>query len=104
MKKIQLLVLALAVASGLAIDWFDSLPNWDDTGITVFLVLIAGALWGYLTPSKPWLIALAVSIWIPLTGIIITSNYGTLIAFIPGFVGAYIGFFLKTKTIDGLKD
>ena len=73
----------------------DSRPNWDDTGITVFIVLLAAILFGFLTFKKPWLIALAVSMWIPFLEIMLTHKYESLFALIPGFAGAYIGYFIK---------
>jgi hypothetical protein len=95
MKNKFNLYFILAEFTGLALAWMDSRPNWDDTGITVFLVLLAAILFGFLTFKKPWLIALAVSMWIPLLEIMWTHNYGALLAFIPGFAGAYAGYTIK---------
>ncbi|MCX6237868.1 MAG: hypothetical protein NTY07_09995 [Bacteroidia bacterium] len=99
MKKTSLIVLSLAILSGLAIAWIDSRPNWDDTGISVLMVLSAATLFGYFTKQRPWLTALAASVWIPIFGIIGTHNFGSLIAIIPGFIGAYLGFFFKKNSI-----
>ena len=98
MKKISIIVLLLATITGWAIAWIDSRPNWDDTGISVMMVLLAAALFGYLSPQKPWLTALAVSVWIPLASIAISNNFGALIALIPGFIGAYFGYFVKARS------
>ncbi len=98
MKKISIIVLLLATITGWAIAWIDLRPNWDDTGISVMMVLLASALFGYLSPQKPWLTALVVSVWIPLASIAISNNFGALIALIPGFIGAYFGYFVKTRT------
>lgn len=98
MKKISIIVLLLATITGLAIAWIDSRPNWDDTGISVMMVLLASTLFGYISPQKPWLTALAVSVWISLASIAISNNFGALIALIPGFIGAYFGYFVKTRT------
>ncbi|MDD4971075.1 MAG: hypothetical protein PHT07_16730 [Paludibacter sp.] len=95
MKNKFNLYFLLAEFSGLAIAWIDSQPTWDDTGITVLLILLASTLFGFLTFIRPWLIALAVSLWIPLWAIMSTHNYGALLAFIPGFAGAYAGYFIK---------
>jgi len=95
MKKPTIIVLVLSTVAGITIAWIDSRPNWDDTGITVFMVLCAATLFGYFSPKKPWLIALAVSIWIPLFEIASSNNFGSLIALIPGFIGAYFGHFIK---------
>jgi uncharacterized membrane protein YjjP (DUF1212 family) len=106
MKKTNIIVLVLSAIAGLAIAGIDSRPNWDDTGITVFMVLCAVTLFGYFSTYKPWLIALAVSIWIPLFCIASSNNFGSMIALIPGFVGAYFGHFIKKNSTSrsGVKD
>ena len=101
MKKTTIVVLILSTIAGLAIAWIDSRPNWDDTGISVFMVLCAATLFGYFSPQKPWLIALAVSIWIPLYCIVLSNNLGSMIALIPGFIGAYFGHFIKENIARG---
>jgi hypothetical protein len=97
MKNKFIIYLILAIALGLGIAWIDSRPHWDDTGISVFMIAASATLCGYLASQKPWLIALAVSAWIPLWGIALTHNYGALLAFVPGFAGAYVGYWLKMK-------
>lgn len=95
MKKQFIISLILAIASGLAFAWIDTRPHWNDTGITVFLVLLSALFCGYLSSQKPWLIALAVSIWLPLFNIIIAHNFGALLALAPGFIGAFLGYFVR---------
>lgn len=95
MKNSFILAILLSIVLGLAIGWIDSRPNWDDTGISVFLVLAAAFLCGYLAAKKPWAIALLVSVWIPLFSIVSTQNFGAFLAFIPGFIGAYAGYLIK---------
>jgi hypothetical protein len=102
MKNKFILYFSLAIIMGIGIAWIDSRPGWDDTGISVFLIAMAATLCGYLALQKPWLIALAVSIWIPLLSIFTTQNYGGLLAFIPGFGGAFTGYWLKKK-LSGTK-
>jgi len=97
MKTTTVIVLSLSAIAGLAIAWIDTRPNWDDTGITVMMVLCAATLFGYFTAQKPWLTALAVSIWLPIIEIISTHNTASLVAVIPGFIGAYFGYFIKGK-------
>lgn len=87
----QKILLVVAVFSGLFITYVDSRPTWDDTGITAgAILLVCGliALFGY---QRPWLLALAVGAWIPLYGIIYSHNFGTIIALIIAFIGAYGG-------------
>lgn len=95
MKKSFNLSFVLAISFGIAIAWIDSRPNWDDTGVSVFLVLVAASLCGFLASQKPWLIALAVSLWIPLFSMLSTQNFGAFLAFVPGFIGAFGGWFIK---------
>ena len=97
MKIFSVLLLIGATIAGLTIAWIDSRPNWDDTGISVLMIIVAATLFGYLSSQKPWLTALTVSIWIPLFGIFLSHNFGSLLALIPGFAGAYLGYFFKNK-------
>jgi hypothetical protein len=95
MKKRSIISLALAVVLGLGVSWIDSRPTWDDAGISALMVLSAAAFCGLLSSQRPWLIALAVGIWIPLFGIISTGNYGGILALIPAFLGAYAAHFIR---------
>jgi len=97
MRKTSVILLIPAIIAGVVIAWIDSRPNWDDTGISVLMVLVAAAVFGFFTSEKPWLTALAVSIWIPVFGILSTHNFGSLLALVPGFAGSYLGYLLKRK-------
>jgi len=97
MKKTSVILLVPAIILGVAIAWIDSRPTWDDTGISVLMILVAAAVFGFFTAEKPWLTAVAVSIWIPLFGILSTHNFGSLLALVPGFAGAYLGYLFKRK-------
>jgi hypothetical protein len=87
----QNLLLAAAVLTGLFAAYVDSRPTWDDTGILAFGILIVSGLITLLGYRRPWVIALAVGIWIPLHDILITHNYGSILALVFAFVGAYGG-------------
>jgi len=100
MKKSFVFAVIFATLSGIAIAWIDSRPNWDDTGISVLLVLLVSLFCGYLAAQKPWLIAIAVSVWIPLFGIVLSQNYGGFLALIPGFAGAYAGYLMKKVIVN----
>ena len=95
MKKAFNIYVLLSIVTGLAIAWIDSQPNWDDTGITVGLILLATTIFSFFAVKRPWLIALAVSSWIPAWAILSTHNYGAFLAFIPGFIGAYAGYLIN---------
>lgn len=84
-------MLLLAIALGLLIAWVDSRPSWDDSGITAGMVFLTAALFGALRPAKAWVWALAVGIWIPLFGIMLHQNFGSLLALAVAFLGAYAG-------------
>ena len=68
--------LAGALACGALLAWMDSSPGWDDTGITVGLVLLGSAAFGALRPSWAWAAALAIGGWIPIVEIPGTGNLG----------------------------
>lgn len=85
------LVLPIAVALGVAIAYVDSRPNWDDTGITAMALFVSCAGCGALAPGRPWLWALAVGIWIPVFTITASGNFGSLVALVFAFAGAYAG-------------
>lgn len=89
------LLFAFSVLIGLLIAWIDSSPNWDDTGITVVMIVIAAGVFGYLYPKYSFVWALTVSMWIPLWNIVNSGDYSILIVLLFGFIGAYIGFFIK---------
>lgn len=95
MRRPYLVSIILAVIFGVGITWIDSQPTWDDTGITVLMVLIAAFACGFIGVENPWLIALLVSGGIPLLGIILHYSFIGLVALFPGFIGAYSGSGLK---------
>ncbi|MDP4238533.1 MAG: hypothetical protein Q8904_03560 [Bacteroidota bacterium] len=91
-KKTFLIYALLAMVLGIAIAWLDSQPNWDNTGITVFLISGVAALFGFLSFERPWIIALAVSMLIPARALVSTLNQNAFLALAPGFAGAYTGY------------
>jgi hypothetical protein len=88
-------LLPIALGLGLLIAYVDSRPNWDDTGLTALALLACSGLCGVLGPNRPWLWALAVGVWIPLAGIAFARNYGSLLAILFAFAGAYSGMALR---------
>jgi hypothetical protein len=94
-NKMQNLLLAVAVLAGLFSAYVDSRPTWDDTGILAFGILIVSGLITLLGYRRPWVIALAVGIWIPLHDILLAHNYGSILALVFAFVGAYGGWLVN---------
>jgi hypothetical protein len=81
----------LAAATGLFIAWVDSRPGWDDAGITAGMLFLTAALFGALRPSRAPVWAMAVGLWVPLLGIVLHRNFGSLLALAAAFLGAYAG-------------
>src|SRR3990172_2667764 len=88
--KIFLALLALAGILGLLIGYLDRRPTWDDTGITVGVIVLASGLLGFALPARAWAFALAIGIWVPLFEVLPSCNYGALVALVFAFVAAYL--------------
>jgi len=93
--RMQKILLVCALVSGLLIAYVDSRPTWDDTGITVFALLVTSGIIGLLVQRRPWLYALAIGLWIPLWGIIHAQNVSMLLVLLFPFVGVYAGWALR---------
>ena len=100
----------LAALCGIATGWADVAVN--DLLFTALLALSACMLLGILRPRSPWRWVVAVGIFIPLTELaayLISSVkptraqiYGSFLASLPGFVGAYGGSFMR-RVMDNLR-
>jgi hypothetical protein len=90
-KGLFLSMIILAVTAGLVIAWVDSRPTWDDAGITAGMLFLMAALFGALRPARAPVWALAVGVWVPLLGIVLHHNFGSLLALGVAFFGAYAG-------------
>lgn len=77
----QKVLLVLGVLCGLFIAYIDSRPTWDDTGITVGALLLSNGLLTLLGYRRPWLIALAIGLWLPLYEIYLSKDFS-----LPGVV------------------
>src|SRR5262245_13695936 len=84
-------MLLTALILGMLIAWVDRRPTWDDTGITAGVLLIVSAGFGAVYPRFAWLWAITLGVWIPLFGIVIAHNVGSLLALAIAFIGAYVG-------------
>jgi hypothetical protein len=87
----QKILLVVGLVLGLFLAYLDSLPHWDDTGILVGGLLLGSGLLALLGYRRPWLLALAVGIWIPLHDIFLSHDPRMLLVLIFPFVGAYAG-------------
>lgn len=91
----QKILTGIAVLAGLLFAYVDSRPNWDDTALLVVGILGVCGLIALLGYHRPWLLALAVGIWIPLHGIFVSHNAGALVALVIAFIGAYAGWVIR---------
>ena len=66
-------------------------PRWDDTGILAGSLLLVSGLLTLLGHRRPWLIALAVGLWIPLHDIYLTHDFKMLLVLLFPLAGAYAG-------------
>ena len=85
----QKTLFTLALGLGLLITYVDTRPNWDDTGVSAVAIFMSCALFGVMVPNRPWLWALAVGLWIPVLGIALKHNFGSVLALLIAFAGAY---------------
>ena len=91
----QSILLAVGVLAGLFSAWVDSRPNWDDTGILVGGLLLVSGLLTLLGHRRPWLIGLAVGIWIPVHDIYLSHDPRMLVILLIPLVGAYAGWAVR---------
>lgn len=94
-RRARALWLPGALACGAFLAWMDSSPGWDDTGITVALVLACSAAFGALRPRWAWAAALAIGVGIPLVEIPAGRSAGSLAAVAFALAGAYLGAFVR---------
>jgi hypothetical protein len=97
MKMKEVLLTILAVSCGAIITYVDTRPNWDDTGITAMAILLTSGMLGFSSPSRWWLWAIAVGLWIPLIAIASTQNLASILALIVAFIGALLGMMIRKQ-------
>jgi hypothetical protein len=85
------IILPLATVLGLFFCYVDTRPTWDDTGVMAFAIAISCAVFAAVDPRYPWLWTLAVGLWIPLVEIVVWRGFGSLLALVFAFGGAYFG-------------
>jgi len=91
----QKLLMIAAVMFGLLVAYVDTRPTWDDTGITVFSLLLGGGIIGLLAQKRPWFFALAVGLWLPLWTILKSHDLAMIILLVIPFFGVYAGWVLN---------
>ncbi len=89
---------AAAATVGLLIAYIDSLPTWNDSGITALALLLSGGITGLFVRRRPWLFGLALGVWIPLRGIFLAHDSRFLIVLLFPLAGVYAGWALITLT------
>jgi hypothetical protein len=87
---------ALLLCAGLAIAWIDTRPEWDDTGITAGLILLASGL-GSLAGIQPWLTA-AIVVG-PILVAELSGGTGVLLAIPIALAGAFSGAFIRRQVL-----
>lgn len=108
-RRLEWVMLAPAVITGLAIAWIDSRPHWDDAGITAGLLLLGSGLLGLGMTRRAWMIALAVGAWIPLylmvdavmAHAVTMRTLSYLIILVFPMAGAYAGMGLRRLAMRG---
>ena len=94
-QPMQKIYFGLALAAGLLIAYVDALPHWDDTGITVFALLLSGGVIGLLVQRRPWLFGVAIGLWLPLYYIFTQHNFSILIVGLFPLAAVYAGYGLR---------
>jgi hypothetical protein len=101
-QVMQNLLLTVALLAGLFSAYMDALPKWDDTGILAGGLLLVSGLLTLLGHRRPWLIALAVGLWIPLHDIYLSHDLSMLLVLLFPLIGAYAGWAVRLGIRKGL--
>jgi len=91
----QTLLLGIAALAGLFSLYVDTRPTWDDTGILVGGLLLVSGLLTLLGHRRPWLIGLAMGIWIPMYEIYKSHDIMMLVVLLIPLIGAYGGWLVR---------
>jgi hypothetical protein len=91
-RRRERVAIAVAVAAGVVIALVDSSPGWDDTGVTVGLLVLAAAAAAALSGRRPWLFALLVGVWTPAVEIARGGQLASLAALAFSLGGAIAGY------------
>ncbi len=97
----QKILLVIGLLTGLFLAYLDALPRWDDAGLLAGGLLLSGGLLALLGYRRPWLLAPAIGLWIPLHDIYLTHDFRMLIVLLFPLVGAYTGWALRRGIQQG---
>lgn len=84
--------IAVAIGIGCAVGFVDSRPNWDDTGVTVGLLVLTALVLACIRPRVAWVSGLAVSVPVVLFNAITRGGFGSLVGVAISMVSAGIGY------------
>ena len=96
MRARDLLLSVAAAIAGATIAYVDSRPGWDDTGITVGLLVLAAGLAAAASGRRPWLWALLVGAWTPAIEIATGGSSASFAALAFAGVGAFGGWAIRS--------
>jgi hypothetical protein len=97
----DLLLVVAAGGLGVGIAWMDSRPTWDDTGVTAVALVGGAAIFAAISGRRPWLIALAVGVWVPIFEIRGPAGVASLAGLVFAAIGAGIGYAIIQATRPG---
>ncbi len=89
--------LAISLIGGIAIGWMDSRPGFDDTGITVFSLLLASGIAAAVAGRAPWLFAISTGVWVGVFELSGLTGGGPLAALAFSAVGATVGWLVGRR-------
>jgi hypothetical protein len=89
---------AAALAAGVAIAALDSRPTWDDTGVTVGLLVVTASALAFVDRRRPWLWALLVGAPLAIIEVPASGSAAPLAGVVVAAVGAGVGWLLARGT------
>lgn len=98
---LQGILLAAGALTGMLLAYVDSLPRWDDAGIIAAGLFLASGLLTLLGFQRPWLMALAVGLWIPLREFVLSGRLDLFLLMVFPLLGAYAGFLVRSAFSKG---
>jgi hypothetical protein len=89
------ILIIISIIIGIFIGWIDSSPHWNDTGITIGLILVTSFILGLLSKNKIWLLALIIGMCITSLNFIVSYKIDSSVSILFSLFGAYSGVSLK---------